>query len=232
MERICRRGDGLFPSPKEIQLSCSCPDWADMCKHVAAVLYGVGARLDQQPELLFVLRGVDERELIAGAGGDLRLGHAAPDAGKVLEGGDLAALFGLDMAAPLAETAADGAPAEAVPAPAARSRPRREARSEPTGRAGKAPVAGNKAAAPAAEAPAPAAPARIRRSVRSDRPGPAKAGAAVGARPATPTGTTPAPATPAQPERSQRSDRKVLVGKRWVKQGWRPTRRAGRGRPG
>src|SRR3954447_16349805 len=114
MDRVCRSGDGLFPSSKEIRLSCSCPDWADMCKHVAAALYGVGARLDERPELLFVLRAVDERELLAGAGGDLRLGHAAPDAGKVLEGGDLAALFGLDMAAPLAaplaETAADGAP--------------------------------------------------------------------------------------------------------------------------
>jgi uncharacterized Zn finger protein len=60
MDRVCRTGDGLFPSPAEIKLSCSCPDWADMCKHVAAALYGVGARLDEQPELLFVLRNVDE----------------------------------------------------------------------------------------------------------------------------------------------------------------------------
>jgi len=68
MDRVCREGDGLFPSPAEIKLSCSCPDWADMCKHVASALYGVGARLDQKPQLLFVLRGVDENELIAGAG--------------------------------------------------------------------------------------------------------------------------------------------------------------------
>ena len=47
MDRVCRQGDGLFPSPREIKLSCSCPDWAGMCKHVAAVLYGIGARLDQ-----------------------------------------------------------------------------------------------------------------------------------------------------------------------------------------
>ena len=58
MERVCREGDGLFPSPAEIELSCSCPDWAEMCKHVAAVLYGVGARLDHKPQLLFVLRRV------------------------------------------------------------------------------------------------------------------------------------------------------------------------------
>src|SRR5207249_10803134 len=64
MERICRETQGLFPTPEEIQLSCSCPDWADMCKHVAAVLYGVGARFDHQPELLFRLRAVDEMELI------------------------------------------------------------------------------------------------------------------------------------------------------------------------
>ncbi|MFM0150661.1 SWIM zinc finger family protein, partial [Paraburkholderia sp. RL18-085-BIA-A] len=58
MERICKPGTGLFPVPKEIRFSCSCPDWASMCKHIAAVLYGVGARLDQQPELLFALRRV------------------------------------------------------------------------------------------------------------------------------------------------------------------------------
>ncbi len=78
MDRVCREGDGLFPAPSEIKLSCSCPDWADMCKHVAAVLYGVGARLDEKPELLFVLRGVDENELLASAGQDLSLTKAAP----------------------------------------------------------------------------------------------------------------------------------------------------------
>ena len=100
MDRVCREGDGLFPAPKEIQLSCTCPDWADMCKHVAAVLYGIGARLDDKPQLLFVLRGVDENELLAGAGQDLALKRPAPDAGKVLDEGDVAALFGLEMAEP------------------------------------------------------------------------------------------------------------------------------------
>jgi uncharacterized Zn finger protein len=100
MDRVCREGDGLFPSPTEIKLSCSCPDWADMCKHVAAALYGVGARLDQKPQLLFVLRGVDENELIAGAGQDLTLTKAVPGA-KMLDDGDVAALFGLEMAEPV-----------------------------------------------------------------------------------------------------------------------------------
>jgi len=100
MDRVCREGDGLFPSPTEIKLSCSCPDWADMCKHVAAALYGVGARLDQKPQLLFVLRGVDENELIAGAGQDLTLTKAAPGAAKMLNDSNVAALFGLEMAEP------------------------------------------------------------------------------------------------------------------------------------
>jgi uncharacterized Zn finger protein len=98
MDRVCREGDGLFPAPGEIKLSCSCPDWADMCKHVAAVLYGVGARLDQTPQLLFVLRGVDENELLAGADPNLSLAKSAPSKATVLDETDMAALFGLEMA--------------------------------------------------------------------------------------------------------------------------------------
>src|SRR6266576_1092941 len=96
MDRVCREGDGLFPAPDEITLACSCPDWADMCKHVAATLYGVGARLDEKPELLFVLRNVDQKELLAGAGRDLAFTRAKSGA-KVIDDGDVAALFGLEM---------------------------------------------------------------------------------------------------------------------------------------
>jgi uncharacterized Zn finger protein len=98
MERVCRKGDGLFPSPKEITLSCSCPDWADMCKHVAAALYGVGARLDQQPELLFTLRAVNENELIAAASNNIPMADTAkPDTDRVMTEDDMAALFGINM---------------------------------------------------------------------------------------------------------------------------------------
>jgi uncharacterized Zn finger protein len=98
MDRVCREGEGLFPSPDDIEISCSCPDWADMCKHVAAALYGVGARLDHEPRLLFVLRGVDEQELLASAGEDVSLTKGAPATAQVLDAGDVAALFGLEMA--------------------------------------------------------------------------------------------------------------------------------------
>src|SRR5262244_3372193 len=105
MDRVCRQGDGLFPSPDEIELSCTCPDWADMCKHVAAALYGVGARLDEKPQLLFVLRGVDENELLAGAGDDISLTKAMTATANVLDDSEVAALFGLEMAETVASNA-------------------------------------------------------------------------------------------------------------------------------
>src|ERR1017187_2390701 len=98
MERMCLQGTGLFPSPDEIQLSCSCPDWASMCKHVAAVLYAIGARLDKQPELLFRLHELDEKELITRASGALPLAKKGAVPGKILRSADLSELFGLDMA--------------------------------------------------------------------------------------------------------------------------------------
>lgn len=94
MDRLCRQGDGLFPAPKDIRLDCSCPDAAAMCKHVAAVLYGVGARLDQQPELLFTLRQVDAAELLSKAG---RMVTTTESGERSLADDDVGALFGLDM---------------------------------------------------------------------------------------------------------------------------------------
>jgi len=97
MERICQQKTGLFPAPAEIQFSCSCPDWASMCKHVAAVLYGIGARLDEQPELLFKLRKVDEKDLIAKAGKGVPLSKKGPADDRVLAAGNLSELFGLEL---------------------------------------------------------------------------------------------------------------------------------------
>lgn len=100
MERVCRENDGLFPAPREIKMSCSCPDWADMCKHVAATLYGAGARLDSAPEHLFTLRGVDIAELIASAGVDEPLSQLGASSGRILAEDNVEALFGIEMARP------------------------------------------------------------------------------------------------------------------------------------
>jgi uncharacterized Zn finger protein len=140
MDRVCREGDGLFPSPEEIKLSCSCPDWADMCKHVAAALYGVGARLDEKPQLLFVLRGVDENELLANAGQDLALATSAPGAARLLDDSDVAALFGLEMVESTTSNAV-------VPAA-----PKRHQRSGPPGES-KTPAAGKASAAKKIKSP-------------------------------------------------------------------------------
>jgi len=90
---------GLFPSPKQITLNCDCPDWADCCKHVAAVMYAVGVRLDSEPELLFKLRKVNHAELIdaAGAGIDLTSGDASA---SVLAADELSELFGIELSEP------------------------------------------------------------------------------------------------------------------------------------
>ena len=97
MERITRPGTGLFPSPTEISFSCSCPDSAAMCKHVAATLYGIGARLDSAPELLFDLRKADAKELIARAGEGATPVQKPPGAGRILDSSKLADVFGIDF---------------------------------------------------------------------------------------------------------------------------------------
>ncbi len=86
---------GLFPKPREIRFSCSCPDWAEMCKHVAAVLYGVGVKLDTAPDLFFVLRSVDPSELLSNTAHETLQQAEVADA--ALAGEDLSALFGIDL---------------------------------------------------------------------------------------------------------------------------------------
>ncbi len=150
MERVCQHGKGLFPAPSEISLSCSCPDWATMCKHVAAVLYGVGARLDEKPELLFVLRGVDEKELLSRSASQLGADSLdAADKDKVISGDDLADLFGLEMA----ETEPQKKPALAKAALAKKTATGKAGRPPKTSAASKASAA--KKATPAVEKKAP-----------------------------------------------------------------------------
>ncbi len=97
MQIITDPRKGLFPDPKEIELSCSCPDWADMCKHVAAVLYGVGARLDKKPEELFLLRQADHVELITKVSSTSLAQTTSDQSDQVIADSDLSSLFGIDM---------------------------------------------------------------------------------------------------------------------------------------
>ena len=133
---------GLFPAPKEIELGCSCPDWADMCKHVAAALYGVGARLDEKPELFFTLRGVKMEELLTAASASATApiaGATAPSQG--LEDAALSEIFGVEI-----ENAVPAAvPAAAAPVKRARKK-LPGSRAKPAAKArGKAKVGGLKA---------------------------------------------------------------------------------------
>ncbi|NNJ99429.1 MAG: helix-turn-helix domain-containing protein [Desulfatitalea sp.] len=106
MSVVTDRDTGLFPQPGEIKLTCSCPDWAVMCKHVAAVLYGVGARLDLSPELLFLLRGVDHEELISADAGVAAAVAGTTSGRKRIAQEALPDLFGIEISedAPAAET--------------------------------------------------------------------------------------------------------------------------------
>ncbi len=138
MERVTDRKHGLFPAPAEIRLRCSCPDYAGMCKHIAAVMYGVGNRLDSSPELLFLLRGVDHLELIEQA-----IPAAPADAGRgapAIAAEDLGDIFGIEV---------DAGPAPATKAATAGKTPEKKASRPPR-------AAGAVKAAGAAKAPSKA----------------------------------------------------------------------------
>ena len=97
MRRLTEQKTGLFPAPAEIKMSCSCPDYSSCCKHLAAVMYGVGARLDTRPELLFLLRGVDHQELISHAIAAGNLDRELAGTGSSLDSQDLGAIFGIEL---------------------------------------------------------------------------------------------------------------------------------------
>lgn len=115
MERLTDRDGGLFPQPSEIKMTCSCPDAAGMCKHVAAVLYGVGARLDQSPELLFTLRDVDHLELISQAVDAECLDESIQgQTDAALAGSDLGEIFGIELDVGKGVTFGGGAEVDAI----------------------------------------------------------------------------------------------------------------------
>lgn len=92
-----RQNGGLFPSPEEIKLDCSCLDWADMCKHVAAALYGVGARLDVDPLLFFTLRGIDFESLLKKSADEkvkILLSNAGKKTKRTLSEDEIGKVFG------------------------------------------------------------------------------------------------------------------------------------------
>ena len=137
MEKVTDRREGLFPKPQEIEMRCSCPDYAGMCKHVAAAMYGVGNRLDSSPELLFVLRGVDHKELIEQAIPTAPVGTKGR--APTISTDDLGALFDIEIGeAPVAkaDTKITGKPA-AKPAvkkaPTAKEAPATKADAKITG---------------------------------------------------------------------------------------------------
>lgn len=89
---------GLFPTPREISFNCSCPDWALMCKHVAAALYGVGARLDEDPMLFFTLRGIDTGrfvDVVIANRIETMLSNVNKPSDRILRETDITDLFGV-----------------------------------------------------------------------------------------------------------------------------------------
>lgn len=120
LKDFCDPATGLFPAPREIKLSCSCPDIAGCCKHVAAVLYGIGARLDTAPELFFTLRSIDPKELVA----EEAVETITAGAPSELAEDDIGAMFGIDL-----DTGDDDTP-PAPPVPAKR-KPGRPPKAKP-----------------------------------------------------------------------------------------------------
>jgi uncharacterized Zn finger protein len=160
MAVVADRETGLFPRSGEIDFECSCPDWAVMCKHVAAVFYGVGARLDEEPELLFRLRGVDPEALI-GVEADLTAAEARGGRRRIAEDA-LGDVFGIEVG-PEAEASSgvepDSGAAPAKSAKTAKTAGKRAVSAKPSKAAGKTAKAA-KSSKPTAKKSAPAKPSK------------------------------------------------------------------------
>jgi uncharacterized Zn finger protein len=107
MQRLTEKKSGCFPAANQIEMECDCPDWSMCCKHIAAVMYAIGSRLDSQPELLFLLRGVNQEELITQAVSKENLDAELTDGSSSdLESEDLGSIFGIELdSLPTAEAA-------------------------------------------------------------------------------------------------------------------------------
>jgi uncharacterized Zn finger protein len=162
-ELFFQKGAGLFPTPKEIHFDCSCPDWASMCKHVAATLYGVGARLDEDPSLFFTLRRINVDDLITETVADTAqalLGKAELQSANILDDVDLGDVFGIeleDIETPLPDLPAVTPKAVAAKKKAAKATVKTNATSRSVTRAVKRPPARARVASAAATSPSPAA---------------------------------------------------------------------------
>lgn len=192
MAQICAPGTGLFPTPKEIRFSCSCPDSASMCKHVAAVLYGVGARFDRQPDLLFALRHVDASDLVTQASTAPPKTNDGAATGKVLDDSSLADVFGIELA--------DAAPP-----------PPKKALKKPTAKAKVATKPATKKAAPAAKAAKAAPPPKAAKAAAKPAPAPKKPTKKAVFSVEMFVAAPPAPATPPRKPRAKATSKPVAA---------------------
>lgn len=228
MAVLCRKNDGLFPTPSEIKMTCSCPDWASLCKHLAAVLYGIGARLDTEPELFFLLRGVDQKELLSTSIVESVVAGATQGA---ISDGDLKGIFNIDLdgldgldgqtpvqeKTPASKAATDTAAATTAgttPAPATKRKPGRpkkaSAETNPATAAKRKPGRPKKASAAAASINTPPAAAKTKTATPAPaakrKPGRPKK------EPATTVKATPATTTKRKPGRPQKAAATALDG--------------------
>jgi len=191
MDRMCRQETGLFPKPSEIRFSCSCLDHASMCKHVAAVLYGVGARLDESPELLFRLRAVDAGDLVTDLDSAMPASRRAGN--RVLAADDVSALFGLDLAGSDAvDSVGEGGASHAPPS---RNQPTSASQPKTPTRKARAAVSAPAAASARAAAAQPMPP-----ESRALRPARASIAAQRPQSPKSPTGSGASATRPATPK--------------------------------
>ncbi|HEX4422899.1 MAG TPA: SWIM zinc finger family protein [Kofleriaceae bacterium] len=199
MERLYAERTGLFPAPSAIRFTCSCPDYATMCKHVAAAMYGVGARLDHEPELLFTLRRVALDALLASAVTAL---PSKPASGRVLAAGGLASLFGIELADPSTKAKPKATPTltptptrRAAPAAKATSSSRAGTKATSSSRAGAKATSSSRAGTKARSLPAPV----TRVASKADQPARTRAARGTKAAPSRVRATPPA--KPTSPDR-------------------------------